>query len=99
MKMLDHVEICYLLTDWCKEAHLDPKNVQFYIDKEKQKICICTPHPGYLIGPKGNCYEKYKAKLKEIENKYKCERSLEINFIETTEANYWVDYDYMGDGM
>ena len=99
MKMLDNVEICYWLTDWCKEANLNPKNVQFYIDREKKKICICTALPGWLIGPKGNRYEKYKNNLKEIEKKYKCEKSLEINLIETTEANYWVDYDYMGDGM
>ena len=99
MKMLDHIEISYWLTDWCKEAGLNPKNVQFYIDREKQKICICTPLPGWLIGPKGSRCEKYKNNLKEIEKKYKCEKSLEINIIETTEANYWVDYDYMGVGM
>ena len=99
MKMLDHVAICYWLNDWCKESQLNPKNVQFYIDREEQKICICTPLPGYLIGPKGNRYEKYKNNLKEIEKKYRCEKSLEINLIETTEANFWVDYDYMGEGM
>lgn len=95
MKVLDNVAISYWLTDWCKEANLNPKNVQFYIDREERKICICTPLPGWLIGPKGNRFEKYKNSLKELEKKYKCEKSLEINLIETTEANFWVDYDYI----
>ena len=96
MKMLDNVEICYWLTDWCKEAQLNTIKVQFYIDRKEKKLCICTPHPGYLIGPKGLLFEKYKYKLKEIEQKYACEKALEIQFIETTEANYWVDYAYLG---
>lgn len=97
MKILDHVAICYWLNDWCKEAGLSPKNVLFFINKEGRLLNICTSLPGWLIGAKGNLYEKYKNSLKEIENKYKCENSLEINLIECTQADFWVDYDYMGE--
>lgn len=99
MKILDNVAVCYWLNDWCKEAHLNSKEVLFFINREGRLLNICTSRPGLLIGAKGNLYEKYKNSLKEIENKYKCENPLEINLIECTQADFWVDYDYMGDGM
>lgn len=99
MKMLDNVAISYWLTDWCKEANLQPNKVQYKSDRENLKLNIYTPNPGYLIGRKGWLYEKYKALLIAVETKYSCEQHLEINLIETTQADFWVDYDYMGDGM
>ena len=99
MKILDNVAIGYWLTEWCEEANLKPLKVQYKIDRETLNINIYTPNPGWLIGAKGNLYEKYKNKLKEIETKYKCENPLEINLIETTQADFWVDYDYMGGCM
>lgn len=99
MKILDNVELCYWLNDWCKEAHLNSKEVLFFINREGRLLNICTSRPGLLIGAKGNLYEKYKNSLKEIENKYKCEHPLEINLIECTQADFWVDYEYMGEGM
>ena len=99
MKILDNVALCYWLNDWCKEAHLNPKNILFYINREEKSLNICTSSPGYLIGAKGNLYEKYKNKLEEIENKYKCESLLEIKLIECTQADFWVNYDYMGEGF
>ena len=99
MKMLDNVAIGYWLTEWCEEANLKPLKVQYKIDRETLNINIYTPNPGWLIGPKGLRYEKYKIALLEKEEQYKCEKHLQINLIETTQADFWVDYDYMGEGM
>ena len=103
MIVLDNVAIGYWLTDWCKEANLKPSKVQYKVDKEKSflhiYLNIYTPNPGYLIGRKGWLYEKYKALLIAVETKYKCEQHLEINLVETTQADFWVDYDYMEEGF
>lgn len=99
MRILDGVIISYWLTDWCKEANLQPHRVQYNIDRENIKVNIYTPYPGWLIGPKGNRIEKYMQLLIEEEKKHKCEKHLEINLIETTQADFWVDYDYMGEGF
>ena len=99
MIILDNVAISYWLTDWCKEANLQPSKVQYKIDRENLKLNIYTPNPGYLIDREGWLYEKYKALLIAIETKYRCEQHLEINLVETTQADFWVDYDYMGDGF
>ena len=99
MKILDNVAISYWLTDWCKEANLDPCKVQYNIDRDNLKLNIYTPNPGYLIGGKGLKYEWYKKLLLEREKDYKCEKHLEIWLVETTQADFWVNYDYMGEGF
>ena len=99
MIILDNVAISYWLTDWCKEAGLQPSKVQYKINRENLKLNIYTPNPGYLIGRNGCLYEKYKALLVAVETKYRCEQHLEMNLTETTQADFWVDYDYMGELM
>ena len=99
MIVLDNVEISYWLTDWCKEADIKAEEVLFYIDRENLKLNICTSRPGLLIGLRGARYEEYKNRLKALENGRGCKEQLTINLIECTQANFWVDYNYMGEGF
>ena len=38
MRVLDSGAVGYWLTDWCKEANLQPSKVQYKIDRENLKI-------------------------------------------------------------
>ena len=95
MKYIDMVTISYWLTDWCREAYIDPRYVQYFLNKERLEICICTNYPGRLIGKHGLLFEEYQHKLRKKEDQYKCEEHCSIKLIESTPANYWVDYCWM----
>lgn len=95
MYRLDNVEVSYWLTEWCNEAKLSPSTVQYKIGRDT--LYVLTPYVGWLIGKQGLLYEKYKNDLQKREQKYNCENKLEIKLIETTVANFWVDYEWLED--
>lgn len=106
---LSNVDVSYWLTDWCNEVDMPANTVTFAIDNRNHKVFIFTSRPGWLIGKAGIYADKYKNKLieiidqkREIHNKvggYEVMEYYDYQFIEVTEADYWVNYDPMGEGF
>lgn len=104
---LSYTDIGYWLTDWCNEVGLNPKTVTYTIDNKNRIVFIFTSHPGPMIGKAGIYASKYKDKLTEMVNKHneifkkygrnEMMEPYDYQFIEVTEADYWVNY--MWDGM
>lgn len=84
--------ICYWLTDWCKQAKLDPEKVYFTFNKDKNIINVYSPVPGQLIGPKGIYFNYAEVELCVLFNAYK-QKPAKINIVEVTKANFWVNYN------
>lgn len=109
MEKISNVEVCYWLTDWCKECGIPPEKVNFKIDHKKRIIYIFSSRIGWIIGKAGIYSTKYKEKLKElidkkndIRKKIKDYKLKDIKYytyelIEVTEANFWVDYEWGGE--
>ena len=57
-------EICSILGQWKKEAHVEEPLIIKY-DYKRRKMIIYTTKPGYLVGFHGNTINKYSELLKE----------------------------------
>ena len=57
-------DIWETMAQWKREAHVDTP-IMWKFDRERNKMCVYTTRPGYLIGYHGGLVEKYRALLKE----------------------------------
>lgn len=67
-------EIYHLVKQWKKEAKVETPLLT-RMDKQRKKFIIYTTKPGYLIGYKGQLYEKYQDLLLDRLRFYLCNDS------------------------
>lgn len=97
MDNISNVEVSYLLTDWCKEANVSTKDVNYKINDKDGIIYIFTAYCGCMIGKAGDIINRHTNKLEETLKKYKIKKKYKYELVETTPSDFWVNYDFYGE--
>ena len=113
MRDLPLGEISEVFNEWAKEMNIPTRDIMFSMDRDKPNLIhIYTDRPGLMIGRAGSLVDKYKSKLNHLVDNWnvvikRCNDKnktneppmpyVEINFVEVVRANFWLNYESMGD--
>lgn len=113
MRELSLGEVSEVFDEWAKELKIQTRDILFSMDKDKPNLIhIYTDVPGLMIGKAGSMVDKYKQELNALVIKWNhiidiCNEkhnisvphmpNVEIDFVEVVRADFWLNYESMGD--